>query len=771
MATIVTTPPDDREELRLALALNGGLSLAIWIGGVSMEINRLVRGESVYGELLELTQSTARVDVMAGASAGGINGALLGMAIAHDQSLERIRSVWLDEGGMMALFRSPFQSDPPSLFRGDEYFLERLRKVFGEFVTTKPSSTEEHPIDLIMTTTMLRGERLDFDDEFGNTIHDVIHRGQFRFKRQGDRDDFRTKADAERLALAARSTASFPGAFEASFIPVGERTDGPERPDMKAVANFTTSRYVIDGGVLVNKPIGPVLRTIFALPAEQQVRRVLAYVVPDPGMPPRAGPQRPDQPPAMAEALLSGVTLPRVESIGLDLEELRDHNRRVKGQQRLRDVLLWERMEGRVKLLPLADRLFLPYRDSRVENTVEYMLGQLTVGTRALDAGEGVTPHGWSRADLRRELRRAVGDRIPRAFPGRQASLRDWPWDVKTVEGVAGIVMSLLKEGLEVAVPDGDPSWAAIRTDLREGRRQLAAEITRLRRIRDRDIGYWKDQAAAFGAVTGTDLGPQAARSVDGWFAVLDGLPEIPEVAARVLVRSGPALWAVVTRSKSYAPRDRDQLVAELEGLAVPMDGDEAAAGSVLRLLLALAVIQQALSAGQPVLEQPVALIQVSADTPNGFDSRERAEDKLAGIQLGHFGAFYKRSWRANDWMWGRLDGAWRLAQVVLSPERLRKLALATGKPGPDRLAMVVDAIESIALGLDAAAHPVLRPRWNREAVEEELRFIALDAPDPEDVPASLPEAAAAVARRIQLEVLTGELKHLADAIEADRDV
>ncbi|HEX2030059.1 MAG TPA: hypothetical protein VHL78_01470, partial [Actinomycetota bacterium] len=46
-----------------------------------------------------------------------------------------------------------------------------------------------------------------------------------------------------------------------------------------------------------------------------------------------------------------------------------------------------------------------------------------------------------------------------------------------------------------------------------------------------------------------------------------------------------------------------------------------------------------------------------------------------------------------------------------------------------------------------------------------------LDAPDPEDVPASLPEAAAAVARRIQLEVLTGELKHLADAIEADRDV
>ena len=31
------------DELRLALVLNGGVSLAVWMGGVAFELNRLVR--------------------------------------------------------------------------------------------------------------------------------------------------------------------------------------------------------------------------------------------------------------------------------------------------------------------------------------------------------------------------------------------------------------------------------------------------------------------------------------------------------------------------------------------------------------------------------------------------------------------------------------------------------------------------------------------------------------------------------------------------------
>ena len=55
-----------------------------------------------------------------------------------------------------------------------------------------------------------------------------------------------------------------------------------------------------------------------------------------------------------------------------------------------------------------------------------------------------------------------------------------------------------------------------------------------------------------------------------------------------------------------------------------------------------------------PVLaevDQPVQLIWVSADTRSALAPHHgRAADELTGMQLQHFGAFYKASWRANDW-------------------------------------------------------------------------------------------------------------------------
>ena len=41
------------------------------------------------------------------------------------------------------------------------------------------------------------------------------------------------------------------------------------------------------------------------------------------------------------------------------------------------------------------------------------------------------------------------------------------------------------------------------------------------------------------------------------------------------------------------------------------------------------------------------------------------ASAKLHGVSLGHFGAFFKRSWRENDYLWGRLDGAERLLWLI----------------------------------------------------------------------------------------------------------
>ena len=63
---------EEKVELRLALAMRGGVSLAVWMGGVAFELNRLVREtHPVYRGLLELTGTSARIDVISGTSAGG----------------------------------------------------------------------------------------------------------------------------------------------------------------------------------------------------------------------------------------------------------------------------------------------------------------------------------------------------------------------------------------------------------------------------------------------------------------------------------------------------------------------------------------------------------------------------------------------------------------------------------------------------------------------------------------------------------------------------
>src|SRR5204863_4130782 len=58
-------------------------------------------------------------------------------------------------------------------------------------------------------------------------------------------------------------------------------------------------------------------------------------------------------------------------------------------------------------------------------------------------------------------------------------------------------------------------------------------------------------------------------------------------------------------------------------------------------------------------------------DAPSLIDEpaeerRHSDRRKLAGVSIGHFGGFVEESWRRNDVMWGRLDGAERLISIML---------------------------------------------------------------------------------------------------------
>lgn len=60
-------------------------------------------------------------------------------------------------------------------------------------------------------------------------------------------------------------------------------------------------------------------------------------------------------------------------------------------------------------------------------------------------------------------------------------------------------------------------------------------------------------------------------------------------------------------------------------------------------------------------------------DAEKGF-SNKGLSDKVSGDALYHFGGFFKRSWRSNDILWGRLDSLCQLVETLFNPERIRQV-------------------------------------------------------------------------------------------------
>lgn len=105
-----------QKELRIALVCYGGVSLAIYMHGVTREVWQLARASrdfhadgpgrggihTVYREILEHIEEHSELklrvipDIMSGASAGGINAVFLAQAIYSGQSLEPLTDLWLE---------------------------------------------------------------------------------------------------------------------------------------------------------------------------------------------------------------------------------------------------------------------------------------------------------------------------------------------------------------------------------------------------------------------------------------------------------------------------------------------------------------------------------------------------------------------------------------------------------------------------------------------------------------------------------------------------
>ncbi|MGY4768767.1 patatin-like protein [Kribbella sp. CWNU-51] len=875
---------DAPEEIRFAVVLNGGVSLAVWMGGVVREIDRVTRGKGPYGRLLQLLDVKARADVIAGTSAGGINGAALALSQANAQAdVGLMRDLWSEQGRMESLLQRPFKGSPASLLRGDDYFLPKLYEAMKQLCAGwTPTSLSAHPIELIITTTLLHGARIVTVDALGQQLPQMLHEGTFTFRRVEAGDDFVPGDDhklAAALAMAARCTAGFPVAFEPCFVPArntpgagaaqnGESydlADPSRRPDLGNYVSWRTagpreavppdrSRYAMDGGLLANTPTKAALEAVAGMPASGLVQRVMLLVYPHAPMNRPDPPDRVEEPPTVTAAM--GGVLGALLSQGnrTFVNEVVKHNEAATARRGTRlDIM--DGVDGPDELRQLATCVFEQYRNQRIRRAARDLAARVDPpadwSLRRIGKAVETAQREWLTADVR------ALPYVPRVLPTEEDE-RDsyWRWGITAGLDLADAAMDLMhrlisvtsdsstrrrlgaaresvssaRADLRAVRDDIDRPWSEDRTlsTLRPGieywtlrlahyaramvndERLLAdaeAAVLRyeqgedprqdhraepqvlsltqrrqahLRRIAphlrlrgaategpeperpeaDRPVTERPDPGPRVGELRGAldrlrertepgESGTKAKSAVDQVVeAVATCIPVLREVAEGIAKTSGLSPWQTVFADRS---------MVSSEGPDVPT--------RVLARMLWLHVVSWTLAdESGAASSQPVELVQISLQTQNQFAEQSlTADDKVGGMSLNRFGGFLKRSWRMNDWTWGRMDAATMLCQTILSPERLRRRAIQHSQgDAPER---PHEFVETLLSELFDAPLPSLLYELADQAADELMPVYDLDQ---QDLPASLPKLSALAAWAVHLRLVAEELPSIEAAVNAD---
>ena len=724
------------KELRLALICYGGVSLAIYMHGVTREIWHMVRAsrafhdgapptrrsEIVYHDLLaELSRVSGvklRVltDIIAGSSAGGINGIFLSQAIVTGQSLEPLTDMWLEMADVDVLLDpdarplsrfTKFWATPIAWMilrrRGgavertvakeaqEEVAAKLSRFVrarwfappFGGNVFSKllldalnamaasaaepPLLPASQPLDLFVTVTDYYGHdrmlRLNSPEE----VTESEHRITVDFSTRG-----RTGlADIAELVFAARATASFPGAFPPFSVRELDRLLARENVPwlgrniflkrilpQQFAANAAEDTMLIDGSVLANAPFNQAISALRNRPARREVDRRFVYIDPKPGRPSfRFGKRNTDgtadmprKPPGFFSTILGATSnIPREQPIRDSLEKIMGRSERIERMQRVIDSLR-----------------------SEVENTVETLLGKtwfLTQPTasrmqkwRQSAQEKAIVAAGFGyRAYNHLKIAGVVDDVIAtarRSLPDASATFfRDLRAALWTE--IAGRDLDLMPPHKGKATAHQIAFFRAhdLRFRIRRLRflaRHLTEEVENVINVPDDDIAKMRDAiynclALFLDLETAEFLGLDFAMAAKSGIADPAGLME-HLAARRDLVRTDSKVDKILCDAMLILPVEARRII--LLGYL----------GYALYDIATLPLLQDE---GFDEFD-PVKVDRISPDDCASIRTGGTAAT-LKGIEFNNFGAFFSRAYRENDYLWGRLHGAERMIDILIS--------------------------------------------------------------------------------------------------------
>jgi len=735
------------EEVRIAMAWNGGVSLAIWMGGVAVEIDAARRApeavqpatpdeqtRKIYAALSKAFRRQLVVDILCGASAGGLNGALLAAAMVNGRRLpvDLMRSKWIGIGDFGSLLQPMENTNPKSVMQGGSsptdpgVFYREVRKFFAAILnvdgadpkeaeaTQTPTKLDKADVLLDVMMTNVAGEPVSFRDVWGFELAAREYRAPLRFRASTD-------YTLEALATAARASASFPVAFE-PFRIVG---------DAATRAGLSGIRYAIDGGLLENAPIKPAIEAVPTRPASTAVKRYVCYVN---AAPPTAAPANNDPiEPTLRDVIGYIVNIPRDARFVDQLYAIQNEARRGVLSGKLQPDLLRMPMNA---LSATAHALLRTYRLRRLALDLQQIVADPARSSalveQALDGDPNAENVRWLPVDV---------------TPPESAE--QWRWGIATAERILHLELDILR-GL---IPQGDTDARTVVLNARVG---IEASLGTLEGMR-------------------TDFLTAARGLVNAPGELLADLEGLDLAYRERVLAAMDAAWEsfslVLTNQHLSEINDFGPFVHDL--LAGDEETETDGRRHFMKRALSIEVIRRAFvadadadTAQQLLFAQltPLAPTDIFRYGPGEHDRPDSGEQKLTGIRLGHFAAFYRSAWRANDFMWGRLDGATRIIDLLIDKNRAFELA---GLGEPVRWETLAN--ELIAAG---AAHATVRDWLIEEALppggDGDLRERLTTA-----IKADMTSGDGSLTRRVcatlaQLEILAEELPILVDATASD---
>lgn len=740
-----------QKELRLALICYGGVSLAIYMHGITKEIWKLAKASrdfhdgdkdvscsrGTYYDILQWIEQETTVklrvlpDIIAGASAGGINGIFLSQAIISGESLEPLTEMWLETADVDTLLDpdarplsrfSKFWAEPiawmalgrkggaveqtVSKEAREEVKMKLSRfvrarwfappfggKVFSGLILDALATMKKtkrgpkllppgQPLDLFVTVTDFVGHPEKLQLHSPPEALEMEHRITISFSTRGTNGG--DIADLAELAFAGRATASFPGAFPPFTVTEldGVLSDrghvwSNRRNFLKRIlpnqsrAGTADDTVLIDGSVLANAPFAQAIEALKNRPAKREVDRRFVYIDP-----------RPDLDVAKSNRALERLQA-EDESLPGFFSTIFGAISNIPREQPIRDNLddISRRSNRIIQMRQITDNL-----RPEVEQSVEAIFGR----TLFLDKPTAARLAAWRRKSRDKASKLAGFSYSAYGHLKLATVLEDIAHTVRRAKADANVHNhQALREALWAELRDR--GFENIAKKGGAGPSKLAADF-----FREHDLGYRIRRLRFLARRFAEDL--DSAHPDD--YVVIEQMHDVIYDCLSLYIERetieylGDDFVALAEQAESHPSAMLDSLAKarDLASADALVDAKLAEAMAGLpkaerrSMLLAFLGFPFYDIATLPLLQgegldefDPIKVDRISPEDAKSI-RRGGVAATLKGIEFNNFGAFFSRNYRENDYLWGRLHGAERMVDILLStlPEAKRPDAIKT---------------------------------------------------------------------------------------------